>query len=355
MNRDDFGISTATNATWHDFVKRVQSEAQLSKYPIDQGLAQSISALPRVDRNDVAEARRIMSRRTIASGRYDSIDEGVTTEDHSCTSADGQVVELRVYRPHHRTNTGAIYHVHGGGFILGDLEMSHRRNVEIAQEVGSIVVSVNYRLAPEWPFPTPVEDVYSGLVWIHERAGELEIDPSLVVLHGVSAGGALAASTALLTRDRNGPPICFQFLKSPVLDDRLLTDSSKRFTDTPALNRHDAETCWSAYLGQVARGASAVPPYAAPARASDLTKLPQTYISVAEFDPLRDEGIDYARSLLAAEVPVELHLFPGTYHGSAAAREAAVSQRELAEEVAVLRGVMGRTRPSAPIRDDEGA
>jgi acetyl esterase/lipase len=310
----------------------------LSKYPIDEELAPSISALPRVDRTDVAEARRITASRI----RRDAAEEGVTTEDLSCTSADGQTVELRVYRPDHRTNRGAIYHVHGGGFILGDLEMSHLRNVEIAREVGSVVVSVNYRLAPEWPFPTPVEDVYSGLVWLHDRAGELEIDPSLVVLHGVSAGGGLAAGTALLARDRNGPPIRLQFLASPVLDDRLSTASSKRFTDTPALNRQDVETCWSAYLGQAGRGTGAVSPYAAPTRASDLTRLPRTHISVAEFDPLRDEAIDYARSLLAAGISVGLHLFPGTYHGSSRVREAAVSRRELAEEIAVLRSVVGR-------------
>jgi acetyl esterase/lipase len=307
------------------------------RFRIDEELVPSIATLPRVDRTDVAEARRIMAGRV-----HDTTADDVAVEDHFCTSTDGHKVGLRVYRPAHRTNDGAVYHVHGGGFIVGDLEMSHRRNVEIAREVGSVVVSVDYRLAPEWPYPTPVEDVYRGLVWLHEQAGDLEVDPSLVALHGVSAGGALAASTALLARDRHGPPICLQFLKSPVLDDRLLTDSSIRFTDTPALNRRDAEVCWSAYLGQTRRGTSAVPPYAAPARVSDLRRLPRTYVSVAEFDPLRDEGIHYARALLAAGVPVELHLFPGTYHGSGAVREAAVSRRELSEEVAVLKNVLER-------------
>ncbi|WP_412515277.1 alpha/beta hydrolase [Actinomadura madurae] len=315
----------------------------MSKYHIDDDLVPSMSALPEVDRTDVAQARGMMSSRVIASGRYDSADDGVTTQDRSCTGTDGHIVELRVYRPDRRTNRGVIYHVHGGGFILGDLEMSHLRNVEIAREVGSVVVSVDYRLAPEWPYPTPVEDVYSGLVWLHERAEELEIDPSFIVIHGVSAGGALAASTALLARDRKGPPIRFQFLASPVLDDRLSTASSKRFTDTPALTRRDAEICWSAYLGRTVRGGNGVSPYAAPARAADLTKLPPAYVSVAEFDPLRDEAIGYARSLLDAGVTVELHLFPGTYHGSMAAREAAVSRRQLAEEIAVLRGVLERS------------
>ncbi|GHE83930.1 esterase [Amycolatopsis deserti] len=316
----------------------------MSRYPIDEELGPSIAALPRIDRTDVAQARRIASSRYGPAGPV----EGVTVEDRSCTSTDGHGVELRVYRPHRRTSGGAVYHVHSGGFILGDLDMGHLRNAEIARETGAIVVAVNYRLAPEWPFPAPLEDVYSGLVWLHDHAGELGIDPSLVVLHGVSAGGALAAATTLLARDRNGPVIRFQFLKSPVLDDRLRTASSRRFTDTPALNRRDAEICWSAYLGGAT---SAVSPYAAPARAADLTNLPPAYVSIAEFDPLRDEGIDYARALLAAGVPVELHLFPGTYHGSGAVREAAVSRRELCEEVAVLRKVL---EPAATPRDDEG-
>jgi acetyl esterase/lipase len=202
------------------------------------------------------------------------------------------------------------------------------------------VVSVDYRLAPEWPFPTPVEDVYRGLLWLHDHADDLRIDLSLVVLHGVSAGGALTAATALLARDRNGPPIHFQFLASPVLDDRLSTGSSTTFVDTPALTRRDLEICWSAYLGPVARDTDAVPPYAAPARAGDLSGFPPTYVSVAEFDPLRDEAVDFARSLLAAGVPVEVHLFPGTYHGSLAVRGVAVSERQLAEEITVLRSVL---------------
>jgi acetyl esterase/lipase len=313
----------------------------VSSYRIDEELAPSAAALPRVDRTDVAQARRIAAGRTRPRPGAEA---GVTVEDHTCTAADGHVVGLRVYRPDRRTADGAVYHVHGGGFIVGDLGTSHLRNVEIAREVGAVVVSVDYRLAPEWPFPTPVEDVHRGLGWLHDHAGELGIDPSLVVLHGVSAGGALAAATALLARDRNGPAVRFLFLTSPVLDDRLATDSSAAFTDTPALTRRDVEICWSAYLGPAVRGTDAVPPYAAPARATDLTGMPPTYVSVAEFDPLRDEAIDFARSLLAAGVGVEVHLFPGTYHGSLAVRGAAVSERQLAEEIAVLRSVVRSSR-----------
>ncbi|GAA0947507.1 alpha/beta hydrolase [Pseudonocardia zijingensis] len=309
----------------------------MSTHPVDAELASSAAALPRVDRTDVAEARRIAASRVPPRPAGDT---GVTVEHHTCRGADDHAVPLRVYRPDRRTAGGVVFHVHGGGFILGDLETSHLRNLEIAREVGATVVSVGYRLAPEWPFPVPLEDVYGGLVWIHEHARELGIDPSLVVLHGVSAGGALATASVLLARDRNGPPVRFLFLASPVLDDRLTTESGMRFTDTPALTRRDVEVCWSAYLGLVERGADDVSAYAAPARSTDLAGLPPAYISVAEFDPLRDEAIDFARSLLAAGVGVEVHLFPGTYHGSSAVRGAAVSERQLAEEIAVLRGVV---------------
>jgi acetyl esterase len=322
----------------------------LSAYRIDRELAPVAARLPHVDRTDITDARRIMADRVAASGRWDSDDEGVTTQDHLFESFDGQKVGLRLYQPDHRTNRGAVYHVHGGGFIVGDLEMSHQLNVELARELGSVVVSVDYRLAPEWPYPTPVEDVYGGLLWLHERAGELDIDPSLVALHGQSAGAGLVAAASLMARDLKGPPIRFQLLTSPTIDDRVVTASSKRFTDTPALTRRDVEICWSAYLGPIERGGRDVPPYAAPARATELANLPQTYVSAAELDPLRDEAIEFAQALLAAGVPVELHVFPGTFHGSLGARGAAVSRRQVAEEIAVLKGVLEHAKP----QDNEG-
>ncbi|GAA4684968.1 alpha/beta hydrolase [Pseudonocardia yuanmonensis] len=297
----------------------------MSPYALDEELRAAAAALPRVDRTDVMEARRITASPDTGTP------EGVSVSEQKVPSADGHGVRLRVYRPDRRTSDGVVYHVHGGGFILGDLGSSHLRNAEIAREVGADVVAVDYRLAPEWPFPTPVEDVYAGLVWIGGGA----------VLHGVSAGGALAAGAALLARDRGGPPVHGQLLVSPVTDDRLATASSRCFTDTPALTRRDLEVCWSAYLGSVVPGSAAVSPYAAPARATDLTGLPRTYVSVAEFDPLRDEAIDFARGLLMAGVPVELHLFPGTYHGSLAVRGAAVSDRQRTEETTVLRTMLG--------------
>ncbi|MCE0764748.1 alpha/beta hydrolase [Pseudonocardia kujensis] len=301
----------------------------MSSYALDHELRAAAAALPRIDRTNVAEARRI------TASHDPGVPEGVTVVEHTVPSSDGHAVRLRVYRPDRRAREGVIYHVHGGGFILGDLDSGHLRNAEIAREVGAMVVSVDYRLAPECPFPTPVEDVFAGLAWVHRHLG------GAIVLHGVSAGGALAAGAVLLARDRGGPPVRGQFLVSPVIDDRLTTDSSRRFTDTPALTRRDLEICWSAYLGSVTPGSAAVSPYAAPARAADLTGLPRTCVSVAEFDPLRDEAIDFARALLVAGIPVELHLFPGTYHGSLAVPDAAVSDRQRTEEITVLRTMLG--------------
>lgn len=316
-------------------------KATSTGYYLDTDLVEPATSLPHINRADVRHARELSSNAaTAAVLRAVRVDEGVTIESHVCAGGDGHPVELRVYLPERRASRAAIYHVHGGGFILGDLETNHLRNLEIAREVGVVVVAVNYRLAPEWPFPTPAEDVYSGLQWLHQRVAGWDIDPSLVVLHGVSAGGCLAAATAMLARDRNGPPIAQQFLASPMLDDRLSTDSSRRFTDTPALVRGDLDLLWSMYLGEVERGGDAVPPYAAPARAKNFRRLPPAYVAVAEFDPLRDEAIEFARALLAAGVPVELHVFPGTYHGSVAVREAAVSRRESDEEIAVLRSMV---------------
>jgi acetyl esterase/lipase len=190
----------------------------------------------------------------------------------------------------------------------------------------------------EWPFPAPLEDVYSGLVWLHDNADELEIDPSSIVVHGISAGAGLAAATALVARDRGGPGIRLQFLMTPMLDDRLSSESRLQFVDTPGFTRGDAHVCWNAYLGQATGGD--VSPYTAPARAADLSDLPPAYISVAEFDPLRDEAIGYAQSLLQSGVAVELHLFPGTFHGSSAVQSAMVSRRQWSDEVAVLRNAM---------------
>jgi acetyl esterase/lipase len=175
---------------------------------------------------------------------------------------------------------------------------------------------------------------------VASHAGELGIDADRLALLGTSAGGGLAAATALLARDRGGPALCFQMLHIPELDDRLATPSMRTFVDSPVWNRPLAVLSWKAYLGDGV-DPDDVPPYAAPARAADLSGLPPAYISTAENDPLRDEGILYGLRLLQAGVSVELHQFPGTFHGSALVTTAEVSKRAQRESTAVLRRALG--------------
>jgi acetyl esterase/lipase len=202
----------------------------------------------------------------------------------------------------------------------------------VAGGSGAVVISVGYRRAPEHRFPAALDDAYATLTWAAEHAAELGVDPERIAIGGHSAGGGLAAGVALRARDQHGPPIRFQLLNQPCIDDRQATWSAQHFTDTPWMTRDKLSVLWRHYLGS-AHGSA----YAAPARADDLSGLPSAYIATAEFDPLRDEGIGYALRLLQAGVPVELHQWPGTFHGSQAVLSAEVSQRQIAELTAALR------------------
>ena len=248
-------------------------------------------------------------------------------------------VAIRIYSPEGLSHSvPGILHIHGGGFVIGTLDSELGSCLTLCRNLGVVVVSVDYRLAPETPYPGPLEDCFAALSWTNENSAELNIDPERLAVFGASAGGGLSAGTALLARDRGGPPICFQYLGIPEVDDRLHTPSMQRFVDTPMWNRPNAELSWDFYLGdQFQRGANDVPYYAAPARAEDLSGLPPAYVSTMEFDPLRDEGVEYALKLMQAGVATELHSFPGTFHGSSMFAQSQISQRESTEMFAVLR------------------
>jgi acetyl esterase len=234
----------------------------------------------------------------------------------------------------------AVCWIHGGGFVLGEVDGDLDAPAHIAVTLGAVAVSVEYRLAPEHPYPAPVQDCYAGLTWLAEHAKELGIDPSRIAIAGVSAGGGLAAAVALMARDRGGPALCLQVLDIPELDDRLQTPSMLAYTDTPCWNYPSAILSWQAYLGAGRDGGT--PAYAAPARAADLSGLPPAYVVTCEFDPLRDEGIDYAQRLMRAGVATELHHYPGTFHGScAAAADSAISKRMVADRTAALARAFG--------------
>jgi acetyl esterase len=311
-----------------------------AKYSFDPELS-AVTQFPALDSSDIptrrAQLAAILSQMPVPDST------GLTITNRKVPGPEGAPdVLVRIYHPDERTAPIGILDVHGGGFILGDLETSHAGNIALARGVGAVVVSVDYRLAPENPFPAGLEDCYAALSWFSAHAAEFGVDPGRIAIHGGSAGGGLCAALALLARDRGGPSIAFQYLGIPELDDRLDTSSMTTFVDTPSWNRPAAIRSWDAYLGEGCRGTDDIPPYAAPARATDLSGLPPAYISAMEFDPLRDEDIAYAAALLAAGVPVELHLFPGTFHGSSSLfADAAVSRREAAERIAVLRKALG--------------
>ena len=310
-------------------------------YNYDPELADIISALPEGRMDDPVAARASLSEllgpfnANLDVSALDIADERVAG---SRTAPD---VRIRVYSSKQKASVSpGLLYIHGGGFVVGDIDTEHAGAANIAEELGIVLVSVDYRLAPENPYPAGLEDCYASLVWMHKHASDLGIDRERIGVFGQSAGGGLSAAVALMARDRGGPGLCFQYLGMPELDDRLQTTSMREFTDTPMWTQPNAALSWRYYLGvDYQPGGEDVPVYAAPARAraEELKGLPPAYISAMEFDPLRDEGVLYALALMAAGVPVELHAFPGTFHGSMLVRHAAVSRRQNAETMDALR------------------
>ncbi|WP_318210182.1 MULTISPECIES: alpha/beta hydrolase [unclassified Streptomyces] len=293
---------------------------------MDPELEAFVPLFPRTDLTDPVTARKSAARLAAAVPAPDTTD--MTIEDHEVPA--DPPVPVRVYRPHGAQ--GAVVWLHGGGFLMGDLDTEHPWAARIAASSGAVVISVGYRLAPEHPYPAALDDAYAVLEWAVGHAAELGVEPDRIAIGGHSAGANLATAVALRARDRQGPPIRFQLLNQPGLDDRQDSWSAVNFTDTPWFYREKITASWRHYLG--GRPAS---PYAAPARAEDLTGLPPAYLATAEFDPNRDEGLAYALRLLQAGVSVEIHQWPGTFHGSQAILSAEVSQRQNAELGAALR------------------
>jgi len=332
-------VGRAYRGKHDDEVPTAMSDPAALPYPFDPELAEFAALLYSMpEPADVAAQREVMAT-FIAMMPTPDLD-GLEVSDQQVPGRDGDsAVPVRVYVPVGRTSPGpAILYLHGGGFTGGSLDSEHAIATAMARDLGVVLVSVDYRLAPEHPFPAAIEDCYTALAWLDAQADALGVDRSRVGVHGGSAGGGLAAALALLARDRGGPGLCFQFLGIPELDDRLETPSMQRFVDTPAWSRPMAVRSWADYLGA---GEGPVSPYASPARATDLAGLPPAYVSVYEFDPLRDEGVEYASRLLAAGVSVEMHCFPGAFHGSTVVATAAVHQREAAEKLTVWRRALG--------------
>lgn len=248
-----------------------------------------------------------------AAPRYEGIEIGerrVPAEGHA------QGLYLRTYRPRGRSGPlPCVYWIHGGGMVVGATRYDDAECSQYADALQAMVVSVEYRLAPEDPYPAGVEDCYAGLAWTAANAGELRIDPKRLAIAGRSGGGVLAAATALLARDRGGPALCYQCLIYPMLDDRNDTASALEFEDVASWGGRTNRAAWKAVLGSRAGGPD-VPAYAAPSRAKSLRGLPPTLLQVGDLEVFRDENIEYAQRLVKDGVACEFHMHPGVYHAA---------------------------------------
>jgi acetyl esterase/lipase len=293
---------------------------------IDPELAAALEQMPpnfgRIDRDNLDKVRQVMAEQRPAPTPSD-----LDIERCSVPGPDGEVPVI-IYRRASTDRQPCLLWIHGGGYILGSAEDERARI--IAESLDCAVVSVDYRLAPEHPFPAGPDDCHAALRWIVEEAAALNIDVHRLAIGGASAGGGMAAGVALMNRDRGGPDLTMQLLLYPMIDN-LHDTPSGRFVNHPVWNQRTSFNAWEMYLdGTPGRDAS---PYAAASRAEDLSGLPPAFICVGTEDLFRDENIEYARRLIDAGVPCELAVFPGLYHGGDIFVPSARISRRLNESV----------------------
>ena len=292
--------------------------------------------------DDNLQAIREMSRLPIPS--TDAAGARVRMERRTAPGPAGAPdVDVVIYRPAEDAGPlPCIFHIHGGGYVLGSAAANEGLHRPLVAKLGCILITVEYRLAPETVAPGAVEDCYAAPAWTFAHASDLGVDATRIGVMGESAGGGLAAALALLARNRGEYALAFQHLIYPMLDDRTCAHADPHpntgeFIWTP----HNNHFGWKSLLG-VEPGSEGVSPYAAAARAEDLFGLPPTFISTGSLDLFLEEDLEYARRLLRAGVAVELHVYPGAFHGFELAPDAAVSQQAVRDQTAALARFMGR-------------
>jgi acetyl esterase/lipase len=283
--------------------------------------------------DDIPAARAAAEQMKAAMREQMAVINGVTTEDrHVPGPKDDPDVVVRIYRP--TENTGvlpALLWIHGGGYILGDIEQDDISSKEMTLAGQCVTVAVEYRLAPENPFPAPLEDCYAALKWLAKNTAELGVDAKRIAIGGGSAGGGLAAGLALLARDRGEVDVMFQFLIYPMIDDRNTLPASDVLPDSLFWTRESNKIGWRSFLG-CEPGGDNVSCYAAAARTDNLERLPPAYIAVGEIDLFAQEDIEYARRLIDAGVCTELHVYPGGCHAFDMMAPEAVISRQFADD-----------------------
>ncbi len=305
-----------------------------------EGLAAFEEAVPGgIKLDDIPATREFLDGLNAAMAATMPPIEGVQSVDHHAPGPDGAPeVMVRVYRPESATGTlPALLWIHGGGYVLGNVEGDEPRVKSMVKSLDCVMASVEYRLAPENPFPAPLEDCYAALLWLSKEAENLGIDASRIAIGGASAGGGLTAGLGLLTRDRGEIDICYQLLIYPMIDDTNVEPAGPGAPDAPLWNRENNLVGWRSYLGQEP-GSDDVSPYAAAFRAKELDGLPPTYLGVGTPDLFLKENIAYAQRLVEAGVSTELHVYADGFHAfDMFAPEADASQRFTNEYVRLLR------------------
>ncbi len=316
----------------------------LSRHLVDPELAPALEHLPTEPFTlENLQATRDWMATAFSRGGGDPPAPGIVRSEVHVPGLNGAPdVRLLIYS-HEDKGAGrpAYYHVHGGGYIMGSADQSDLPCRALAADLGCVVVSVSYRLAPETIFPGNVEDCYAGLKWLHGHAAELGADPNRIALGGESAGGGLAAALALYNRDKGDVPVIHQQLVYPMIEDRQPAD---RHPYTGEFGwRHDFDRFgWRCILGHEP-GGEGVSPYAAAARAENLEGLPPAFIGVGALDLFLEANLEYARRLTRAGVPVELHVYPGVYHGSDMVTEARLTKMHARDQREALRAAFERT------------
>ena len=257
-----------------------------------------LRAKPAPSVNDIIAGQPVTHRQQVITGPRGDITISIF---HSTSSS---LTDL----PH-----PGIITFHGGGFVSGNRFGSIQNMLNLVTTLDAVCIAVEYRLAPEHPHPAPLEDCYAALLWTSLHLATLRIDAAKLIIAGSSAGAGLAAGVALYARDHNGPPLCAQLLVCPMLDDRNITVSNQQYSNEGTWSGGSNLAGWTALLGED-RGAKKVSIYAAPTRATDLSRLPPAFIEVGSAECLRDECVDYASRLWASGVQAELHVWPGAFH-----------------------------------------